>query len=257
MRKTTLAVLMFSVLGLSACGGGSSSSSQTTTESTQVSTVSGGGTTKEYTAVPMQIQVNFAEQLPADFPVDQLFEVAVNFDVNNSGSVDEGDIQVRLKRMGSGWTNATSNLYYIFVQDGGNTVVFDEATSFKSEGGRITHLGVTQVGTIAQTDAMSKTTLTFDLVLNPQRSVNGDLNGSDAVYTAFEQALGQINQTTPVNAIVGLADQSTSPASTVSYDEVPDGGTYFQGSNSSIDDNTTDYSGVSGEADIEKLSISF
>ncbi|WP_311568358.1 hypothetical protein [Photobacterium arenosum] len=38
---------------------------------------------------------------------------------------------------------------------------------------------------------------------------------------------------------------------------MPDGETYFQGSNASIEDNLSDYTGVSGEADIEKVAVGF
>ncbi|MDO6580507.1 hypothetical protein Q4491_04040 [Photobacterium sp. 2_MG-2023] len=257
MRKSSVSYLLLAAMGLTGCGSDSSSSSQTTKESQQGSIVTTDVNDSFFTPEPMSIQVDLANQLSATIPDDQLFDVAVNFDLNNSGDIDEGDIQVRMKRIGTGWTNTTSNLYYIFVQGGGNTVVFDESPNFKSESGRITSLGVKSVGTIEQTDNAGKTALRFDLIKNPQRSLSGDLNGSDAVYSAFELALSQISASTPVNASVGLADQSTTPATSVSFDQVPDGETYFQGSNASIEDNLSDYTGVSGEADIEKVVVGF
>jgi len=196
-----------------------------------------------------EIIVKTHNLIPEDLTSQEKLSLNISFDIDNSGTFNDGDIAFTFEGSTSQW--AFSGINIINNQNGVN-VTFEEALIFQSSEGQIITLGLKDTGGIKQVN--NEQNFTTEISLKIAKTLEKDVYFTnpdiDLAYDRLGSSINNITKNTPVNVKLNYG-----PLNDQNYDVVPELNVYSQGSNSTLIDPINDYVGSTNMIDIGTVKV--
>lgn len=196
-----------------------------------------------------EIIVTTNNLIPEDLTSQEKLSLNISFDIDNSGTFNDGDIAFTIEGSISQW--AFSDINIINNQNGVN-VTFKEASIFQSSEGQVITLGLKDTGGIKQVnnEQNSTTEISLKIAKTLEKDVFFTNPDIDLAYDRLGNSINNITKSTPVNVKLNYG-----PLNDQNYDVVPELNVYSQGSNSTLIDPINDYVGSTNLIDIDTVKV--
>ncbi|MCG9597707.1 hypothetical protein L1D15_13355 [Vibrio sp. Isolate25] len=243
-KYTFLGCLGLSLFGCGGSGGGGSSDTNTAIEEAEYTNDFDVTSVTSWFEVQVYMNNSWLDSIGKS-------TLIATFDINNSGSYDDGDIRFLIGN-GSGigsygsWTSSAD--FFVEYTKSGTTYRVREDDGIIIGGGATNifsnDLGGVRTYTLTKDNVVTERTLGFRL--------NKDLSvaSNSSEWAEMKQQIQAITPSTPVN--VTIDDAETSP----SVDYAPGNGIFSQQTSGSLADSVDDYSGTQNWVDITQVQFS-
>ncbi|MFW7525172.1 hypothetical protein ACODM8_13700 [Vibrio ostreicida] len=177
--------------------------------------------------------------------------LTATFDINNSGSYDDGDIRFLIGN-GSGlgtygsWTSSAD--FFVEYTKSGTTYRVRKASGIIIGGG-VTNIFSSDLGGV-RTYTLTKNNVVTERSLGFRLNKDLSVTSNNSEWAEMKQQIQAITPSTPVN--ITINDAETSP----SVDYAPGNGIFSQQTSGSLTDPTNDYVGTQNWVDITQVQFS-
>ncbi|KLN67196.1 hypothetical protein [Vibrio sp. VPAP30] len=246
MIKTNKKFILLGSLGLSliGCGGGGSGDPTPVDEHESLTNDFDVTSVKNWFEVQVYLNHNWPDSIGKS-------TVTVTFDINNSGSYDDGDIRFLIGN-GSGLATygswmSSADFFVEYTKSG--TTYRVRKPSGVILGAGVTNFFSSDLGGI-RTYKLTKNNVVTERSLGFRLNKDLAVTSNNSEWDEMKQKILAITPSTPVNVVVTDAE---SPSS---VDYVPSNGTFSQQTAGSLTDPTNDYVGTQNWVDVTKVQFS-